>query len=57
VFCGDQHSQMHFSIEAVSPQRFERWLQSAQSAAAPGAGAALMHATAENDDVKQQARS
>ncbi len=28
VFCGDQHSQMHFAIEAVSPDRFDRWLQS-----------------------------
>jgi cytochrome c oxidase subunit II len=28
VFCGDQHSQMHFAIEAVSPERFQRWLQS-----------------------------
>jgi cytochrome c oxidase subunit II len=26
VFCGDQHSQMHFAIEAVSPARFARWL-------------------------------
>jgi cytochrome c oxidase subunit 2 len=28
VFCGDQHSEMHFAIEAVSPAHFERWLQS-----------------------------
>jgi cytochrome c oxidase subunit 2 len=28
VFCGDQHSEMHFAIEAVSPERFQRWLQS-----------------------------
>jgi cytochrome c oxidase subunit 2 len=34
VFCGDQHSQMHFAIEAVSPERFERWLHSRQSAPA-----------------------
>jgi cytochrome c oxidase subunit 2 len=33
VFCGDQHSQMHFSIEAVAPERFEHWLRSHQSAA------------------------
>jgi cytochrome c oxidase subunit 2 len=26
VFCGDQHSQMHFAIEAVSPARFAQWL-------------------------------
>jgi len=26
VFCGEQHSEMHFAIEAVSPERFERWL-------------------------------
>jgi cytochrome c oxidase subunit 2 len=35
VFCGDQHSQMHFSIEAVSPERFERWLRSHQGAKSP----------------------
>ncbi len=26
VFCGDQHSEMHFAIEAVPPERFQRWL-------------------------------
>jgi cytochrome c oxidase subunit 2 len=26
VFCGEQHSQMHFAVEAVSPTRFEQWL-------------------------------
>ncbi len=26
VFCGDQHSQMHFAIQAVSPAVFRRWL-------------------------------
>jgi cytochrome c oxidase subunit 2 len=26
VFCGDQHSQMHFALEAVSPTRFQQWL-------------------------------
>jgi cytochrome c oxidase subunit II len=26
VFCGDQHTQMHFSLQAVSPQRFRAWL-------------------------------
>jgi cytochrome c oxidase subunit 2 len=26
VFCGEQHSQMHFAVEAVSPARFEQWL-------------------------------
>jgi cytochrome c oxidase subunit 2 len=26
VFCGEQHSQMHFALEAVSPARFEQWL-------------------------------
>ncbi len=35
VFCGDQHPQMHFAIEAVSPARFQRWL-----AAQPRAGTA-----------------
>jgi cytochrome c oxidase subunit 2 len=57
VFCGDQHSQMHFSIEAVSPQRFERWLQSVQSSAAASRGAVLPNAPARNDDVKPQAAS
>jgi cytochrome c oxidase subunit II len=26
VFCGDRHSQMHFTLEAVSPARFQQWL-------------------------------
>ena len=26
VLCGDEHSQMHFAIEAVSPARFREWL-------------------------------
>ena len=26
VFCGEQHSQMHFEIHAVSPTVFRRWL-------------------------------
>lgn len=26
VFCGEQHSQMHFALEAVSPARFQLWL-------------------------------
>jgi cytochrome c oxidase subunit 2 len=26
VFCGEQHSQMHFALEAVSPTRFAQWL-------------------------------
>jgi cytochrome c oxidase subunit 2 len=26
VFCGDQHSQMHFEIQAVSPAAFRHWL-------------------------------
>ncbi len=26
VFCGDQHSQMHFEVQAVSPAIFRRWL-------------------------------
>jgi cytochrome c oxidase subunit II len=32
VFCGDQHSQMHFALEAVTPERFQRWLQAQQRA-------------------------
>jgi cytochrome c oxidase subunit II len=28
VFCGDQHSEMHFALEAVSRERFQRWLSS-----------------------------
>jgi cytochrome c oxidase subunit 2 len=28
VFCGDQHSQMHFQLRAVSPTVFEQWLSS-----------------------------
>jgi cytochrome c oxidase subunit 2 len=26
VFCGNQHSQMHFELRAVSPPAFQRWL-------------------------------
>ncbi len=26
VFCGQQHSQMHFALQAVSPTRFGQWL-------------------------------
>jgi cytochrome c oxidase subunit 2 len=32
VFCGDQHSQMHFGIEAVNPERFQKWLRSQAAA-------------------------
>jgi cytochrome c oxidase subunit II len=28
VFCGEQHSEMHFELEAVSPRAFEEWLSS-----------------------------
>ncbi len=38
VFCGEQHSQMHFAIEAVSPERFEQWI-SAHAREARGATA------------------
>jgi cytochrome c oxidase subunit 2 len=27
VYCGQLHSQMHFAIEAVAPDRFRRWLE------------------------------
>jgi cytochrome c oxidase subunit II len=26
VFCGDEHSEMHFALEAVSPASFQAWL-------------------------------
>ena len=26
VYCGDQHTEMHFELEAVSPQVFQEWL-------------------------------
>lgn len=26
VLCGEQHSEMHFAIQAVSPARFQQWL-------------------------------
>jgi cytochrome c oxidase subunit 2 len=45
VFCGDQHSEMHFAIEAVSPERFQRWLgehaPAAPAQASPGAKASV----------------
>jgi cytochrome c oxidase subunit II len=40
VFCGDQHSEMHFALEAVSPERFAHWLQSLAAGGEAGAGAA-----------------
>jgi cytochrome c oxidase subunit 2 len=27
VLCGDQHSEMHFALEAVSPASFREWLE------------------------------
>jgi cytochrome c oxidase subunit 2 len=39
VFCGDQHSQMHFALQAVSPARFGRWLAEQPHGAAAGAKA------------------
>jgi cytochrome c oxidase subunit 2 len=27
VFCGEQHAEMHFALEAVSPQAFYEWLR------------------------------
>jgi cytochrome c oxidase subunit 2 len=38
VFCGDQHSQMHFLLRALPPAAFRRWL-AAQAAAQRPAGA------------------
>jgi cytochrome c oxidase subunit 2 len=37
VFCGDQHSEMHFELRAVSPSVFQRWLE---GHSVPSAGAA-----------------
>ena len=34
VFCGDQHSEMHFALRAVSPAAFREWL--ARQPVAPG---------------------
>ncbi|HEX3433335.1 MAG TPA: cytochrome c oxidase subunit II [Solirubrobacteraceae bacterium] len=40
VFCGDQHAQMHFALQAVSPARFEAWMsEHAAQSSSPGAGA------------------
>lgn len=36
VFCGDQHSQMHFRLRAVSPSTFQRWLDGPPAAAGAG---------------------
>lgn len=33
VFCGEQHSQMHFEIQAVTPSAFRRWLAERSSGA------------------------
>jgi cytochrome c oxidase subunit 2 len=37
VLCGEDHSEMHFALEAVSPQRFRGWL--AREAARQGVAA------------------
>ncbi len=46
VLCGEDHSEMHFALEAVSPARFREWLaregtrlHEASAASAPGASA------------------
>lgn len=31
VFCGEQHSQMHFEIKAVTPSAFREWLAEKQA--------------------------
>jgi cytochrome c oxidase subunit 2 len=38
VFCGNQHAEMHFALEAMSPQRFARWLQSQSATGKTGTG-------------------
>jgi cytochrome c oxidase subunit 2 len=37
VFCGDQHTQMHFRLRAMAPASFRQWLaaQAASAAATP----------------------
>ncbi len=46
VLCGEDHSEMHFAVEAVSPTRFREWLahegtrlNEASSPKGPGASA------------------
>lgn len=47
VLCGEDHSEMHFAVEAVSPARFQEWLaregtrlhEGSAAATAPGASA------------------
>jgi cytochrome c oxidase subunit 2 len=31
VYCGSQHGEMHFTLEAVSPRAFQRWLSERRS--------------------------
>lgn len=40
VFCGDQHSEMHFMLRAVNPSVFAQWLarQRATTSGRPGLG-------------------
>ncbi|HEV7529764.1 MAG TPA: cytochrome c oxidase subunit II [Solirubrobacteraceae bacterium] len=40
VFCGNQHAEMHFALEAMSPQRFARWLQSQSATGETGTAGA-----------------
>jgi cytochrome c oxidase subunit 2 len=38
VYCGEQHSEMHFEIRAVSAAEFQRWLSSGEDAGRSAAG-------------------
>ena len=45
VLCGEQHSEMHFALQAVSPASFQEWLarESTQVRKSSSAGAASTH--------------
>jgi cytochrome c oxidase subunit 2 len=55
VFCGNQHSEMHFALQAVSPARFQSWLNS--QAAQPTARATATARSGESAQASTAQRS
>ena len=46
VLCGEDHSEMHFALEAVSPARFQEWLAREGRRVREGSSAQTAGATA-----------
>jgi cytochrome c oxidase subunit 2 len=45
VLCGEDHSEMHFALEAVSPARFREWLARKGARAREGSSAGAVDST------------